>query len=71
LVLFLGAVKSGYRGIGIDAILAVKILETAIKRGMKNIESHLILDNNTKMVGEVKKAGGSLYKQFRIYQKDL
>jgi hypothetical protein len=71
LVLLLGAVKLGFRDLGIDAVLAVKILETAIKREMQEIESHLILETNNKMTGEVLKAGGSLYKQFRIFQKKL
>jgi len=71
LVLLLGAVKQGFRDKGIDAVLAVKILETAIRRGMYEIESHLILETNTKMTGEVLKAGGTVYKQFRIYQKEL
>jgi len=71
LVLLLGAVKLGFRDLGIDAVLAVKVLETAIKREMQEIESHLILETNNKMTGEVLKAGGSLYKQFRIFQKKL
>lgn len=71
LVVFLGAIKHGYRGKGIDAVLAMKTFETAIHRGMKYIESHLILETNTKMIGEVEKAGGKLHKKFRIYQKDI
>ena len=70
-MLLLGAVKEGYRDKGIDALLAVKILETAIRRGIYEIESHLILETNTKMTGEVLKAGGTVYKQFRIFQKKL
>ncbi|HLF35951.1 MAG TPA: hypothetical protein VI583_17035 [Cyclobacteriaceae bacterium] len=71
LVVFLGAIKHGYRGKGIDAVLGVKTFETAIRREMKYIESHLILETNVKMIGEVEKAGGKPYKKFRIYQKDI
>lgn len=71
LVLLLGAIHSQYRGMGTDALIAVKILETAMKRGMTSIESHLILETNTKMNAEVIKAGGEKFKKFRIYSKAL
>lgn len=71
LVLLLGAIQSQFRGMGTDALMAVKILETAMKRGMTTIESHLILETNTKMTAEVIKAGGKEFKKFRIYSKAL
>jgi hypothetical protein len=69
--LLLGAIKPKYQGLGIDVIMGVKMMESAIQRGMTEIESHLILENNHKMNGEVIKAGGKVYKQFRIYKKAL
>lgn len=71
LVLLLGAIHPQFRGMGIDALITVKILETAMKRGMTTIESHLILETNTKMIAEVIKAGGKKFKKFRIYSKAL
>ena len=71
LVLLLGAIKSEYRGMGTDAMMAVKMLESAQRRGIKTIESHLILENNDKMNAEIIKAGGEVFKQFRIFQKDI
>lgn len=71
LVLLLGAVKPKYRGLGGDALMAVKLLDTAMKRNMKTIESHLILETNGKMIAEVLKAGGDIFKKFRIYKKEL
>ncbi len=71
LTLLLGAIKPKYRGLGLDALMAVKLLEAAKKRNMETIESHLILETNHKMVGEVVKAGGTIHKRFRIYEKDL
>jgi len=71
LVLLLGAIKPKYRGLGADALMAVKILDSAMKRNMKTIESHLILETNGKMIAEVIKADGEIYKKFRIFQKDL
>ncbi len=71
LVLLLGAVKEKYRGLGLDFALAYKILETAKKYNFETIDSHLILENNTKMRAEAEKFGGKVYKRFRIFQKDL
>ena len=71
LVLLLGAVKPKYRGMGTDALMAVKLLDSAMKRNMKTIESHLILETNGKMIAEVIKADGEIFKKFRIFQKDL
>jgi GNAT superfamily N-acetyltransferase len=69
--LLLGAVKEEYRGIGFDVLLGSKIIESAKKRGIEKIDSHLILENNFKMRAELEKLGGVLYKRYRIYQKDI
>jgi len=69
--LLLGAVKPKYQNQGLNVIMAAKFFETAIANGIKELESHLILETNTKMLGEVKKVGGELYKRFRIFRKDL
>lgn len=69
--LLLGAVKEDYRGVGFDVLLGSKLIESAKKRGMTVIDSHLILENNYKMRGEIEKLGGEIYKRYRIFQKDL
>lgn len=69
--LLLGAVKEEYRGIGFDALLGSKIIESAKKRGIEVIDSHLILENNFKMRAELEKLGGVLYKRYRVYQKAI
>lgn len=69
--LLLGAVKEEFRGIGFDVLLGSKLIESAKKRGMTIIDSHLILENNHKMRGEVEKLGGVVYKRYRVYQKKL
>ena len=71
LVLLLGGIKPEYRNNGLDVLMGIKMLESASKNGMESIESHLVLETNTPMIGEVKKVGGELFKKFRIYQKDL
>ena len=71
IVLLLGGIKPEYRHNGMDVLMGIKMLESAAKRGMETLESHLILETNTPMIGEVKKVDGKLIKKFRIYQKDL
>lgn len=71
LVTLLGAVKEGWTGRGLTAWLGEELLSSAIARGMTEIDSHLILEQNTPMRGVMEKFGGRLYKRFRIYQKHL
>jgi len=35
------------------------------------IDSHLVLENNTKMRAEYERIGCQVVKKFRIYQKEL
>ncbi len=71
LLMLLGAVKEEYRGMGIDAIMGAKILETATRSRMTTLDSHLILENNTRMRAEYERIGGRVVKRYRIYQKDI
>jgi len=71
LLMMLGGVKKDYRGKGIDVLMGVKILQSGIKHKMDTIDSHLVLENNTKMRGEYERIGGKVVKKFRIYQKEL
>lgn len=71
LLMLLGAVREEYRGLGIDAIMGVKILESATRSRMTTMDSHLILENNRRMRAEYERIGGRVVKRYRIYQKDL
>jgi len=71
LLMMLGGVKKEYRGKGIDVLMGVKILQSGIRHNMEIIDSHLVLENNTKMRSEYERVGGKVVKKFRIYQKDL
>lgn len=71
LMMMLGGVKKEYRGKGLDVLMGVKILESAIKHNMELIDSHLVLENNAKMRAEYERVGGRVVKKFRIYQKAL
>ena len=71
LLMLLGGVKKDYRGQGIDVLMGVKLLQSGIKNNMELIDSHLVLENNTRMRSEYERIGGKVVKRFRIYQKDL
>ena len=69
--LMLGGVKEKHRGLGLEVLMGIRLFDSCRKHGIETIESHLILETNTKMLAEVKRVGGKLHKRFRIYQKEL
>ncbi len=69
--LMLGAVKQSHRGIGLNVLLGKSMLASAHKRGVTLMDSHLILETNKLMRSEFEKVGGTIYKRYRIYQKQL
>ena len=71
LMMMLGGVKKEYRGKGIDVLMGVKILESAINKKMETLDSHLVLEDNVKMRAEYERVGLKVVKKFRIFQKDL
>ncbi|HLO57170.1 MAG TPA: GNAT family N-acetyltransferase [Bacteroidales bacterium] len=71
LTMLLGAIREDYRNNGIDALLGFKMLESAQKQKFELIDSHLVLETNTKMRAEYEKLGGQVKKRYRIYGKML
>jgi GNAT superfamily N-acetyltransferase len=71
LTLLLGAIKPAFRGVGISVLMGKSIIETAVKRGLTTIDSHLILETNYRMRRECEKLNGHVYKRFRIFTKNL
>jgi ribosomal protein S18 acetylase RimI-like enzyme len=71
LLMMLGGVKKEYRGKGLEVLMGVKILQSGIKHKMDTLDSHLVLEDNSKMRGEYERVGCTVVKKFRIYQKDL
>lgn len=69
--LLLGGIKDEYRGQGLDVIMGVRMLETAQRRGMEFIDSHLELEANVLMRSEMERMGGLVYKRYRIFSKRL
>jgi len=69
--LYLGAVRNPESNAGIISILGMKIFNTAIRRKMKVIDSHLILESNKPMRAVMERLGAHVYKRYRIYSKRL
>lgn len=69
--LLLGGIDPAYRGKGLDVLMGVKMLNSAIALGKTTIDSHLELEHNTKVRAEMEKLGGRVYKRFRIFRKEL
>jgi len=69
--LLLGGVDPAYRGKGVDVMMGVKMLESATAQGKTTIDSHLELEYNTKVRGEMEKMGGRVYKRFRVFGKNI
>lgn len=71
LLMMLGGVKKEYRGKGLDVLMGVKILQSGIRHNMHTLDSHLVLENNTRMRAEYERVGLRVVKKFRIYEKSL
>lgn len=69
--LLLGAIKSDYRNVGLDSLLGTAMLKSAYEAKLKNIDSHIVMETNTKMRAEYEHVGGKVYKRYRVFQKDL
>jgi len=69
--LLLGGVDPAYRGKGLDVMMGVKMMKSATAEGKTIIDSHLELENNTKVRAEMEKMGGVVYKRFRVFGKEL
>jgi hypothetical protein len=69
--LLLGGIDPAYRGKGLDVLMGVKMLESAKKAEKTVIDSHLELENNSKVRAEMEKMGGVVYKRFRIFGKEI
>ncbi len=72
LMLLLGAIRNDYQRKGVDGILAVHLIKSALKIGFKTMDSHLIMRENKKMRNEIERLEGfKMYKEYAIYSKNL
>lgn len=72
MVLLLGGIEESMRHKGLDALLGLKLIESARKCGFQYMDSHLIMAENRKMRSEIERLdGASLIKKYRIFQKEI
>lgn len=71
LLMMLGGIRSDYRGLGIDTMMGAKILESAVRRKMTVIDSHMVLEENRSMRAEYERLGGTIVRRFRIFTRKL
>jgi hypothetical protein len=71
LLMMLGGIKKEYRGKGLDVMMGVKILQSAIKQKMETLDSHLVLEDNIRMRSEYERVGLKIVKKFRVFEKSL
>jgi hypothetical protein len=71
LVLLLGAVRKKDRGLGVDLLLMMEMWMSAQKAGIQVVDTHHQLETNRKIRGNSEWLGGSVYKRYRVYGKDL
>jgi hypothetical protein len=69
--LMLGAVRRDYQGTGIEIVMGISLIESARKADFKDIEAHLILENNYKMRAEIERLKVPVNKWFRVFRKEL
>lgn len=69
--LLLGAVKEKYRGMGLDVLMGVRMLQSAREAGLEVIDTHHELETNIRVRAEMERMGGKVYKKFRVFQKAL
>jgi hypothetical protein len=69
--LLLGGVKEKYRGLGLDVMMGVKMIQAAQEAGFEILDTHHEMEANVKVRAEMERMGGVVYKKFRVYQKNL
>jgi hypothetical protein len=69
--LLLGAIKEPYRGLGLDALIAVKMAMAAWEAGIEVIDTHHEMETNLNIRSIMEKLGGKPYKRFRVYKKKM
>lgn len=69
--LLLGAVQPNLQGKGLTGLLAMELLSTARARGFTHMDSHLVLESNLRMRAEMERLGGTEWKRYRVFAKDL
>ncbi len=69
--LLLGAVRPDLQGKGLTAALGVPLFAAARERGFTHLDSHLVMERNTRMRAELERLGAVIWKRYRVYQRSL
>jgi GNAT superfamily N-acetyltransferase len=69
--LLLGAIKEKFRGLGLDVLMGVKMIESAQEAGFEVMDTHHEMESNVRVRAEMERMGGVIYKKYRVYQKNL
>lgn len=68
---YLAGIKKSYRGQGIDLLMVLEVLQSALKKGVKYAESNPELETNKKIHAQWKYFNPTQHKRRRIYRKDI
>lgn len=69
--LMLGGIEESKRNLGLDSLMAVKMIDSAAKSGFKILDSHLVMETNVKTRAEFERIGAVMYKKYRIFNKTI
>jgi hypothetical protein len=64
-------VKEKYRNHGLEAVMLKEGFKTGFKVGFKDAEASWILEDNVMMCRLMEVFGSSVYKRYRIYEREL
>ncbi|MBN1876137.1 MAG: N-acetyltransferase [Anaerolineae bacterium] len=68
---FAGGVIEEYRGVGVDAVLFLETLLSALRQGYTKAEISWVLESNIPMRQTAENFDGEIYRTYRIYEKKL
>jgi len=69
-VILAGVLKE-YRGLGIEALMMLRILQTSIRKGYIGGEMSWILETNDAMNRVIEQTGARVYKTYRMYDLSI
>ena len=69
--LLLGCVDENIRNSGLVALMNIALLNSARANNLTVLDSHLILEENTKMRAVMERMEHRIYKKYRIFEKSL
>ncbi len=69
--MLLAGVKEGFRGKGLEMLMAREMTLSMMAAGVDVIDSHHELETNTLVRAEMERQGGVVYKRYRIFQKQM